>query len=75
MKYIAVLGLLLTSCVGPGSAKGAIHVTNIKGGLTDVCTRHDAYVKADTSLSPEQKEIFLSTSELLLRVVAEAEAK
>lgn len=68
---VAAAMLMLTVPVGLGGCAGPAHTIDagaIDNNLTNVCTRHDAYVQADQSLSATQREIYLNTSKGLLRL-------
>lgn len=54
-------GLMLTGCDSGDSIKA----TQAGPGVYDILKRHDAYVTADTTLTPTQKEIYLRTSALV----------
>lgn len=69
MKKLLLLSVMLLSLVG---CKGNIHVSSIEGALVPTLDRHDAYVKADTTLAPVQKDIALRSSALLRQTVEEA---
>lgn len=65
----AVLPLfLLMSC-----QTGMIRADSIDGAVNRVADRHDAYVRDDDSLSDDEKSIYLRTTELLRRLLAEAQ--
>ena len=58
---------MLASC-----QMGMIRADAIDGPVNRISDRHDAYVKEDDSLSDEEKSIYLRSSELLKRIIAEA---
>ena len=62
-----VLFLALMSC-----QTGMIRADAIDGPVKRIADRHDSYVKEDASLSDEEKSIYLRSSELLRRIIAEA---
>jgi hypothetical protein len=66
---VAAIALLLPSC----APLGYIRVSSIAAPARRVMERHDAYVKADESLTDIQRETRLRTSELLERVLKAAE--
>ena len=69
MRYVIVLALLLlVGCVG-------LDPVLIEPGVNNVCERHDAYVRADTTLPDPEKQAYLLETELLRKVVSEAKAK
>jgi hypothetical protein len=49
-----------------------INVDAFGPGLEKVLDRHDAYVRADKSLSETLKKIYLRTSELIRQILEEA---
>ena len=68
-KLFLVPVLLLTSCAS------MIHVDAIDGPVNRISDRHDAYVSADESLSQDEKDIYMRTTELLRRILAEAKKR
>lgn len=62
-----ILTLMFASC-----QTGMIRADAIDGPVNRISDRHDAYVKEDASLSADEKAIYLRSSELLRRVIAEA---
>lgn len=70
----AAAGLLLAACLAfPGCCgAGAVRAEAIAPAVEKVSARHDAYVKADASLSEVDRRIFLRSTELLRKVLAEA---
>lgn len=59
---------MLASC----QTTGMIRADAIDGPANRIADRHDAYVKEDSSLSNEERAIYLRSSELLRRIIAEA---
>ncbi len=59
--------LALASC-----ATDMIRVGAIDGPIERITARHDQYVRDDESLSGDEKEIYLRSSELLNRIIEEA---
>lgn len=53
---------------------GSIDPSAVGPSISTVCDRHDAYVRADPTLSADEKATELRTTELLRRVVQEAQA-
>lgn len=70
MLIVAVLAMVTVGC---GSAE-AIRPDAIQGSVMDVCSRHDAYVKADENLSDLERRTYLASSALLIQVVNTAKA-
>lgn len=71
IRMVAGISLLvLAGC--QGAQKGYVSVSAIEGPVGIVADRHDSYVSADESLSPADRERMLRTTELLRRVVTEA---
>ncbi len=64
---VALLALFLTSC-----KTNMIRVGAIDGPIERITERHDDYVRGDESLSGDEKEIYLRSSELLNRIIEEA---
>ena len=72
MKHSIIVALL---GLGIGcSTPGMIKADAIAGSVHDVCERHDAYVNADPTLTPAQKQLRLRSSSLLVQTVDEAQA-
>jgi len=68
LKTVALVAFLAcTSCAAD------LRVKAVAGPMRRVMKRHDAYVRADDTLSDLQRETQLRTSELLERVLTEAE--
>lgn len=69
----ALLGLVILGALAASGCKTSmISVDAIKAPLERVLDRHDAYVKADKSLSDLVKQVYLKTSELLRKLLEEA---
>lgn len=49
-----------------------IRVGAIDGPILRITERHDGYVREDESLSGDEKEIYLRSSELLNRIIEQA---
>jgi hypothetical protein len=70
-------GLLEVGC----STKGYIKAENVAGVTSNICARHDAYVKADKRYDDPTDPLFgqrasdLRDSELLQKVIVEAQKK
>ncbi len=73
MRRIFV-ALAVVLALGACSAS-SIQVEAIEGSVTDVVTRHQAYVTADPALDATHRAAYLRTGELLLQVLAEAKGK
>jgi len=71
-KVAGALLLVVLFMPAMGCQKGMIHVDAIEPALTSVIERHDAYVKADQTLTELAKEIYLRTTELLRKLMEEA---
>jgi hypothetical protein len=69
------LALVFAASMLASCQTGMIRADAIDGPVNRITDRHDAYVKADDSLSNEEKSIYLRSSELLRRVIAEAGKK
>lgn len=72
---IFALGLLSTSCIGPA---GMVRADAIQPAVDRVTERHDAMLRGELdpkSISPEDRDTFLRTSELLRGTVDEAAAQ
>ena len=69
-RLIAIVALwaFLPSC-----SMNMIHVDAIANSVADISARHDAYVEADPLLSDIEREIYLRDTELLGRVIEEAQ--
>ena len=67
---IATLGLILacTTLVGCGG-RGMIRADALKGVQDPVLDRHDAYVRADSTLTPTEVDIFLQSSAQMRSIV------
>jgi hypothetical protein len=61
---------MLASC-----QTGMIRADAIDGPVNHIADRHDAYVREDSSLSDDEKSIYLRSSELLRRIIAEAKKR
>jgi hypothetical protein len=68
-RFLAIVfaASMLASC-----QTGMIRADAIDGPVNRITERHDAYVREDDSLSDEEKAIYLRSSELLRRILAEA---
>lgn len=55
-----------------GCTSGYIRAEAVDAGMRKVIERHDRYVRADPTLNDVQKETYLTTSKLVLRVLDEA---
>ena len=66
------LALLFAASMLASCQMGMIRADAIDGPVNRISDRHDAYVKEDDSLSDEEKSIYLRSSELLKRIIAEA---
>lgn len=66
-SLLLVIVLSLTGC------KGMIHVDNVAGTFADVAERHDAYVNADTKLTPVERDIAKRDTALLRDVISGAQ--
>ena len=66
------LALVFAASMLASCQMGMIRADAIDGPVNRISDRHDAYVKEDDSLSDEEKSIYLRSSELLRRIVAEA---
>jgi hypothetical protein len=67
--------LLLTAALvlpTTGCKSHMINVDALEGGLVKVLDRHDAYVKADTSLEDLVKQVYLRSTELIRMILEEA---
>lgn len=62
---VALLVLTTAGC----TARKTVLVENIAPAIRKVAERHDAYVRQDPTLSPDDKATYLRTTELLLEVV------
>lgn len=72
-KILAGLILLCASAaVSSCSAAGMIDASLSGPAMKAVAERHDAYVKADQSLTQEQRDAFLLESEIVIDTVNEA---
>lgn len=60
---------LMASCAGPGY----IRAEAVSAPMRRVMQRHDGYVRADSTLTELQRRTRLRTTELLGRVLQEAE--
>lgn len=72
MKRFKTLSLLVSMLFLASCQTGMIRADAIDGPVNRIADRHDAYVKEDNSLSNEERAIYLRSSELLRRVIAEA---
>ena len=70
MRKVALILLLLTFV--SGCCPGMVRVEAIDGTVDSITERHDAYVEADTTLTDEQKEVYLRSTELLQKLLKEA---
>ena len=66
------LALVFAASMLASCQMGMIRADAIDGPVNRIADRHDAYVKKDASLSDEEKSIYLRSSELLRRIIAEA---
>lgn len=64
-RTLIVLCVLLGGCCGPTF----VDVRALEGSWSDIRARHDAYVQADPSLTPEDKDLYLTQTELYQRVL------
>lgn len=64
----------LTGC-GLFTSAGKIDASVLEDPIEKVTARHDAYTKADESLTELERAVFLRTAELLRQVVREAQGK
>lgn len=74
-KAARVVSALLVVCLLalPGCACDRhLDVDNVGPLIEKVCTRHDAYVSVDPSLSPEERSTALRSSQILMLDVEEA---
>lgn len=60
--------VLLTGCCG----EGYVRVEGIQVPLDKVMSRHDAYVNSDETLAPLQKRIYLRSTFVLRKTLADA---
>lgn len=65
--FLIIVALMLTGCT-----KGMIAVDNVDGLFHRVADRHDAYIAADRTLAPVEKQIANRDTQLLREVIAEA---
>lgn len=68
LKTVALVAVLL--CTG---CAANLRVKAVAPTMRRIMSRHDAYVRADATLSDLQRETQLRSSELLERVLKEAE--
>lgn len=66
------LALVFAASMLASCQMGMIRADAIDGPVNRIADRHDAYVQEDASLSDEEKSIYLRSSELLRRIIAEA---
>lgn len=72
MTRIASLLALVALCGSGCTSSGYVHVDTFDGLIEPVAARHDDYVQADESLDEFQRRVFLRSTELLRKAVAEA---
>lgn len=66
---MAVLLLIVAACfVGCASDEGTVRVDALEPLLEGVMTRHDHYVAGDETLTVEEKQIYLESTELVRRL-------
>lgn len=70
LALFIIPALMLASC-----QTGMVRANAIDGPIKRIAARHDAYVILDESLSDDEKAIYLRTTELLKRIVAEAKKR
>lgn len=72
-RYTQIVVILLVTVLHSCAASNYIRVEGIRAPLRRVMLRHDAYVRSDISLTELQRRTRLRTTELLERVLQEAE--
>lgn len=70
VSILATVGLLAALA---GCSSNTIRVEAIRDPIRFVADRHDAYVRADESLSDLERETYIRTSRLLRELIEEAE--
>lgn len=65
--FVACIPLLLG--VGGCGSRGRVDAKSIKTPLEGILKRHDAYVAADATLAPVERETFLRSSALVTTVL------
>jgi len=68
LKYCALAALLLCGC-----QTDMVRAAAIDGLVQRVSERHDVYVKADESLDEDERKTYLRSTELLRKVLEEAQ--
>lgn len=75
LLFLLLFACTLSSCASLlAPCENTIDATAVSDPIAIVCDRHDAYVMADSSLTPEQRELYLRTTEMLRVLVDEARA-
>jgi len=69
MAWLCAMLVLVAATAMGCSSRGTVRADAIDDSVSVVCERHDRYVRADATLSAEDRADFLRTTELLRKVI------